>query len=44
VVEVAVLPLPASASDVTLELTITAEGDVAGLPRETLNLVVLEGL
>jgi hypothetical protein len=26
------------------ELTIRAEGGIAGIPRETLNLVVLEGL
>lgn len=44
VVKVAVLPLSASASDVTLELTINAEGGLNGIPRETLNLVVLEGL
>ena len=44
VVKVAVLPLSASASDVTLALTITADGGLAGIPRETLNLVVLEGL
>jgi hypothetical protein len=28
----------------TLELTIRAEGGLAGIPRETLNPVVLEGL
>jgi hypothetical protein len=44
VIKVAVLPLSASAADVTLELTITADGGLAGIPRETLNLVVLEGL
>jgi hypothetical protein len=44
VVKVAVLPLSASATDVTLDLTITADGGLAGIPRETLNLVVLEGL
>lgn len=44
VVKVAVLPLSASASDVTLDVTITAEGGLNGIPRETLNLVVLEGL
>jgi hypothetical protein len=44
VVKVAVLALTAASSDVTLELTIRADGGLAGIPRETLNLVVLEGL
>jgi uncharacterized protein len=44
VVKVAVLPLNAVSPDVTLELTIRAEGGLAGIPRDTLNLVVLEGL
>ena len=44
VVKVAVLPLIAVSSDVSLDLTIRAEGGLAGIPRETLNLVVLEGL
>lgn len=44
VVKVAVLPLSASSPDVDVELTIRAEGGLAGIPRETLNLVVLEGL
>ncbi len=44
VVKVAVLPLNASSPDVDVELTIRAEGGLAGIPRETLNLVVLEGL
>ncbi len=44
VVKVAVLPLSAASSDVTLELIIRADGGLAGIPRETLNLVVLEGL
>jgi hypothetical protein len=44
VVKVAVLPLSASSSDVRLDLTITADGGLAGIPPETLNLVVLEGL
>ena len=43
VVKVAVLPLAAASSDVTVELLITAEGSLAGIPRETLDLVVLEG-
>lgn len=42
--KVAVLPLNAVSSDVRLELTIRADGGLAGIPRETLNLVVLEGL
>jgi uncharacterized protein len=44
VVKVAVLPLSASASEVTLQLSIGADGGLGGIPRETLNLVVLEGL
>lgn len=44
VVKVAVLPLIASSSDVSLELTIRADGGLAGIPRETLTLLVLEGL
>jgi hypothetical protein len=44
VVKVAVLPLNASSSDVSLDLVIRADGGMAGIPRETLNLVVLEGL
>ena len=43
-VKVAVLPLSASASEVTLQLSIDADGGLGGIPRETLNLVVLEGL
>ncbi|MEX1009664.1 MAG: DUF499 domain-containing protein [Acidimicrobiia bacterium] len=44
VVKVAVLPLGAASPDVTVEMTIHADGGLAGIPRETLNLVVLEGL
>lgn len=44
VVKVAVLPLSAHSSEVTMEVTIHAEGGLAGIPRETLELVVLEGL
>jgi hypothetical protein len=44
VIKVAVLPLSASASEVTLDFTIAADGGLTGIPRETLNLVVLEGL
>ena len=44
VVKVAVLPLTAASPDVTLEVVIRAEGGISGIPRETLNLVVLEGL
>jgi uncharacterized protein len=44
VVKVAVLPLSATSPEVTVDLTIRAEGGTAGIPRETLNLVVLEGL
>ncbi len=44
VVKVAVLPLSAASPEVTVDLIIRAEGGIAGIPRETLNLVVLEGL
>ncbi|HUP70816.1 MAG TPA: DUF499 domain-containing protein [Acidimicrobiales bacterium] len=44
VVKVAVLPLNAASPDVTIELVIRAEGGLGGIPRETLHLVVLEGL
>lgn len=44
VVKVAVLPLTATSSDVTLDLVIHADGGVTGISRETLSLVVLEGL
>ena len=44
VVKVAVLPLNAVSPNVTLEMTTRAEGGLSGIPRDTLNLVVLEGL
>jgi uncharacterized protein len=44
VIRVAVLPLSGASADVTVELTIRADGGLAGIPRETLNLVTLEGL
>ena len=44
VLKVAVLPLSAASADVSVELTIRADGGLAGIPRETLNLVTLEGL
>jgi hypothetical protein len=44
VVKVAVLPLSAVSSEVTVDMTITADGGLAGIPRETLDLVVAEGL
>jgi hypothetical protein len=44
VIKVAVLPLMAASPDVTVELVIQASGGIAGIPRETLDLVVLEGL
>jgi hypothetical protein len=44
VVKVAILPLNAVSADVTVELVIQAEGGLTGIPQETLNLVVLEGL
>ena len=44
VLKVAVLPMSAASADVTVELTIRADGGLAGIPREALNLVTLEGL
>jgi len=44
VIRVAVIPLSQASTDVTIELNIHADGGLAGIPRETLNLVVLEGL
>jgi len=44
VVKVAVLPLAAHSSGVTMDVIIRAEGGLTGIPRETLELVVLEGL
>ena len=44
VIRVAVLPLSQASTDVTIELNIQADGGLTGIPRETLNLVVLEGL
>jgi uncharacterized protein len=44
VIKVAVLPLSAASPDVTVEMVVRAEGGISGIPRETLNLVVLEGL
>jgi hypothetical protein len=40
----AVLPLSQASTDVTIELNIQADGGLTGIPRETLNLMVLEGL
>jgi hypothetical protein len=36
--------MSAASADVSVELTIRADGGLAGIPRETLNLVTLEGL
>jgi uncharacterized protein len=44
VLKVAVLPLSAASADVTVDLTIRANGGLTGIPRETFNLVTLEGL
>lgn len=44
VIKIAVLPLSAASPDVTVEMVVRAEGGMSGIPRETLNLVVLEGL
>jgi hypothetical protein len=44
VVKVAILPLSAVSSEVRVDMTITADGGLAGISRETLDLVVAEGL
>ena len=44
VIRVAVIPLSQASTDVIVELNIVADGGLTGIPRETLNLVVLEGL
>jgi hypothetical protein len=44
VLKVAILPMSAASADVTVELTIYADGGLAGIPHETLDLVTLEGL
>jgi hypothetical protein len=44
VIKVAVLPLSAASPEVSVDLTIRAAGGMSGIPRETLDLVVLEGL
>jgi hypothetical protein len=44
VVKVAILPLAAVSTEVHIDITITADGGVTGIPRETLELVVAEGL
>jgi hypothetical protein len=44
VIKAAVLPLAAASPQVTVDLTIHAEGGISGIPRETLDLTVREGL
>ncbi len=44
VLKVAVLPLAAASADVTVQLTISADGGQGDIPRETLTLAVNEGL
>ena len=44
VIKIAVLPLSAASPEVTVEMVVRAEGGMSGIPRETLDLVVLEGL
>ena len=44
VIRVAVLPLSAVSTDLDMTIEIRAEGGITGIPRETLDLVVLEGL
>lgn len=43
-VKIAVVPLAGSGANVDLDVTIRADGGLGGIPKETLNLVVLEGL
>ena len=44
VVKVAILPLHAVSVATTFDIVINADGGTAGIPRETLELVVGEGL
>ncbi len=44
VVKVAVLPLSAVSSEVSIDIVIRANGGFSGIPRDTLDLVVAEGL
>ncbi|MDQ6884008.1 MAG: ATP-binding protein [Candidatus Dormibacteraeota bacterium] len=44
IVKVAILPLHANSVSTTFDIVITADGGAAGIPRETLELVVGEGL
>jgi hypothetical protein len=44
VIKVAILPLAASGAQVETTLDVSAEASEAGIPRETLDLTVLEGL
>jgi hypothetical protein len=44
VVKVAILPLHANSVSTTVDIVITADGGAAGIPRETLDLVVREDL
>jgi hypothetical protein len=44
VVKVAILPLSAQSTEVDVDFTIHADGGISGIPRQTLELVVLEGL
>jgi hypothetical protein len=44
VIKVAILPFAASGARVESNLEVAAEASEAGIPRETLDLTVLEGL
>jgi uncharacterized protein len=44
VIKVAILLLSAASTEATVEMVVRAEGGVSGIPRETLDLVVREGL
>ena len=44
VIKVAVLPLTAAAADTRVTFEVEADGGLGGIPRETLELVVYEGL
>jgi hypothetical protein len=43
-VKVAVLPLSAASKSTSFDIEITADGGATGVPRETIDLVVAEGL
>jgi uncharacterized protein len=44
VIKIAVLPLSANSVSTTFDIEIAADGGVNGIPKETIDLIVAEGL